>query len=93
MVFWWLNGGYVFQVVVKPEILTFEVKFHLEGQGQSPSKSIGISTNVFLTSGPNLVILAWMGDELWCRQAQNEVNLDFHLNLTLKVMVDHSTNQ
>ena len=29
-------------------------------------KTIGILTNVFCTSGPNLVILAWMGDELWC---------------------------
>ena len=36
-------------------------------------KTIGISTNVFWTSGPNLVILAWMGDELWCGQAQNGV--------------------
>ena len=26
----WLCGGYVFHVMVKPEILTFEVKFDLE---------------------------------------------------------------
>ena len=43
----------------------FEVKFDLEGQGQSPPKTIGILTKVFYTYGPNLVILAWMGDELW----------------------------
>ena len=35
-----------------------EVKFDLEGQGQSPPKTIGILTKVFCTFGPNLVILA-----------------------------------
>ena len=42
----------------------FEVKFDLEGQGQSPPKTIGILTKVFYTYGPTLVILAWTGDEL-----------------------------
>ena len=42
----------------------FEVKFDLEGHGQSPTKTIGILTKVFYTYGPNLVILAWTGDEL-----------------------------
>ena len=41
-----------------------EVKFDLEGHGQSSPKTIGILTKVFYTYGPNLVILAWMGDEL-----------------------------
>ena len=41
----------------------FEVKFHLEGQSHSPQKTIGILTKVFYTYGPNLVILAWTGDE------------------------------
>ena len=41
----------------------FEVKFDLEGQGQTPPKTIVILT-VFYTNGPNLVILAWTGDEL-----------------------------
>ena len=36
----------------------FEVKFDLEGQGQSPPKTIGILTKVFYTYGPNLLILA-----------------------------------
>ena len=36
----------------------FEVKFYLEGQSQSPPKTIGILTKVFYTYGPNLVILA-----------------------------------
>ena len=36
----------------------FEVKFDLEGQGQSPQKTKGILTKVFYIYGPNLVILA-----------------------------------
>ena len=47
----------------------FAVKFDLEGQGQSPPKTIGILTKVFYTYGPNLVILAWMDDELSRGQA------------------------
>ena len=62
---------------MKPENLTYKVKFDLEGQGQLRPKTIGISTNVFRISGSNLVILAWMGDELWRGQAQNGVNFDF----------------
>ena len=37
----------------------FCVKFDFAYQGQSPPKTIGILTNVFCTSGPNLAILAW----------------------------------
>ena len=48
---------------------TFQVEFDLEGQGQSP---------------PNLVIPAWTGDELWCGQAQNGVNLDFYVKFDLE---------
>ena len=47
----------------------FEVKFDLEGQGQSPPKTIGTLTKVFYTYGPNLVILAQRGDELSHGQA------------------------
>ena len=49
----------------------FEVKFDLEGQGQSPPKAIGILTKVFYTYGQNLVILAWTGDELSRGQASD----------------------
>ena len=84
MALWWLYGGYVFQVGVKQEILTFYVKFDLEGQGQSSFETIGILTYVFLTSGPKLAILAWMGDELWCGQAQTGVNFDFDLIFDLE---------
>ena len=49
----------------------FEVKFDLEGQGQSPKKTMGILTKVFYTYGPNLVILTWMGDELSRGQASD----------------------
>ena len=38
-------------------------KFDLEGQGQLPPNKIRILTKLFSTSGPNLVILAWMGNE------------------------------
>ena len=80
MALWWLCISSKFG---------FSVIFDLEGQGQLPPKTIGILTKVFCTSGPNLVILAWMGGELWCEQAQNGVNLDFQVkNLTLKVKID-----
>ena len=46
----------------------FEVKFDLEGQGQSLPKTIGILTKGFYTYGPNMVILAWTPDELSRRQ-------------------------
>ena len=62
----------------------FYVKFGLEGQ--SLNEIIGISTKVCqcqlppqttensiiisCTSGPNVVILAWTGNDLWCRQAR-----------------------
>ena len=49
----------------------FEVKFDLEGQGQSPPKTIGILTKVFYTLGPNLAILVWTGVELSRRQASD----------------------
>ena len=49
----------------------FEVTFDLEGQVQSLPKTIGIWTNVFYTYGPNLVILAWTGDELSHGQAHD----------------------
>ena len=34
--------------------------------------------------GPNLVILVWMADELWCEQAQNEVKFDFQVKFDLE---------
>ena len=49
----------------------FGVKFDLEGQGQLPPKTIGNLTKVFCFSGPNLVILAWTGDELSSGQASD----------------------
>ena len=57
--------------MVKPEISTFKVKFDFESQSQSPHKITGISNKVFCTSGRNLVILAWMGDELLRRQTSS----------------------
>ena len=42
---------------------------------------MGMLTKVFCTSGPNLVILAWTGDELSHGQAQNGVNFEFEVKL------------
>ena len=36
------------------------------------------------TSDPNLVVLAWMGDELSRGQAQNGVNFDFEVKFDLE---------
>ena len=55
----------------------FEVKFDLEGQGQSPPKTIGILIKVFYTFGPNVAILAWTGPELSCRPA-SDWRTDWH---------------
>ena len=57
----------------------FENKLNLTCQAQSNPKTIGILTKVFCTSGPNLVVLAWTGDELSHGQAQNGVNFDFEV--------------
>ena len=70
----------------------FENKLNLTCQAQSTPKTIGILTKVFCTSGPNLVALAWTGDELSHGQAQNGVNFELKLNLTLKVQVNHPQN-
>ena len=53
------------------EKFDFQVEFDLEGQGRSPLKIIWILTEVFCISDPNLVILAWMADELSCGQASD----------------------
>ena len=47
-----------------------QVQFVLGGHGQSTLKTNGILTNVFYTSGPNLVLLTWTGDELPRGQAK-----------------------
>ena len=60
-----------------PNKQDFENKFNLTCQAQSTPKTIGILTEVFCTSGLNLVVLAWMGDELSLGQAQNGVNFYF----------------
>ena len=49
----------------------FQVKFHLEGQGQSTPKTIGMLTKLFCMSGSNLVILAGISDKLSRGQARD----------------------
>ena len=63
----------------------FEVKFDLEGQGQSPPKTIGILTKVFYTFGPNLAILAWTGPEL-LRGQTSDWRTDWHTHTQTQVM-------
>ena len=62
----------------------FKIENEIGDQDQSIPKFIGILTNVFCTFGPNLVILAWTGDELSCRQAQNGVTFDFEVEFDLE---------
>ena len=58
-------GGELWYGQVKNGVnFDFEVKFDPKGQSQSTAKTTRIFTNVFYTYGPNLVILAWMGNEL-----------------------------
>ena len=62
----------------------FKIENEIEDQDQSIPKLTRILTQVFGTFGPNLVILAWTGDELSCRQAQNGVNFDFEVKFDLE---------
>ena len=62
----------------------FENKLNLTCQAQSISKTIGILTKEFCTSGSNLVVLAQTGDELSHGQAQNGVNFDFEVEFDLE---------
>ena len=54
-------------------------------QPTPPPQTTGILTKLFLTSGPNLVVLAWTGEELLRGQAQNGVNFDFEVKFDLEV--------
>ena len=44
-------------------------------------QTIGMLSKVFCTSGPNLVVLAWTGDELSRIKTQNGVNFEFKFDL------------
>ena len=62
----------------------FKIENKIEDHDQSILKFIGTSTQVFCTFGSNLVGLAWTGDELSCRQAQNWVTFDFGVQFDLE---------
>ena len=49
----------------------FKIKNESEDQNQSSPKFRTILTVLRCILGPNLVILTWTADELWCWQAQN----------------------
>ena len=59
-------------------------KLNLTCHAQSTAKTIRIITKVFYSSGTNLVVLAWTGDELLHVQAQNEVNFYFEVESDLE---------
>ena len=48
----------------------FKIENEIDDQDQLIPKLIGILTQAFCTFGPNLVVLAWTGDELSRREAQ-----------------------
>ena len=53
------------------QLLTLKLNLTLKVKVNHPPKTIGILTKVFYTYGPNLVILAWTGDELSRGQASD----------------------
>ena len=55
--------------------MCFKIENETEDQNQSSPKLTGILIVLRCIFGPNLVILAWTTDELWCGQAQNEVKI------------------
>ena len=86
MAHWWLCGGYVFPVVVKPEILTLEVKVnHLAQCGKLIFWSTRPKTDVPYINGlvqerRNSSALAQatkFGFVSDCSLSQNKSNLDF----------------
>ena len=62
----------------------FENKLNLTCHAQSTPKTTGILTKVVSTSGPNLVALAWKGNEFSREQAQNGVNFYFEVKFDLE---------
>ena len=74
VVVWWL----CISSRIKPENSYLILKL-----SSIDSKILGILTKVLCTSGPNLVILAWMGGELWGK-AQNGARLDFQVKFDLE---------
>ena len=62
----------------------FENKLNLTGHAQSTPRTTGILNKVLITSGSNLVALAWTGQELSRGQAQNRVNFDFEVKFDLE---------
>ena len=64
--------------------IAFTIKNEIEAEGISRPKSIGILTVFRCIPGSYLVILAWMGDNLSCRTAQNGITLEFNVKFDLE---------
>ena len=63
---------------------SFKIENEIEDHDWSIQKLTGILTHVFCTFGLNLLILAWTGDALSCRQAKNGVTFDFEVTFDLE---------
>ena len=61
----------------------FEIKLNLTLLFNQPQNNRDLN-HVFCTSGPNLVALAWIGDELSRGQAQNGVSFDLEIKFDLE---------
>ena len=72
---WWLKAQRT-QQAQNGLNFDFQVKFNLEEQGQSTSKTIGISTVMRCIYNTNFEIKAWFVGELSCRQTQNQVKFN-----------------
>ena len=68
----------------------FEIKNWIEEQFQTSPKLVGIWTVLRCIFVPNLEVVTSISGELWHGQAQNGVNFDLKLHLTLKDNVNHS---
>ena len=65
------NFNWLWMIMWTSSKFWFQIKFDLEGLGQSTPKTTPILTNVFCTSGLNLVILISKCLDLSCRQAHD----------------------
>ena len=91
MALWQLYDGYVFQVVVKPEILIFKLNLTLEVKVNRPQNYLDLNQCI-------LHLWSKFGDPslngwwvmVWTSSKWGKVGL-LLLNLTFKVNVNHST--
>ena len=64
--------------------IAFTIKIEIDAEGLSRPKSMDILTALRCISGPNVVILAWTGDKLLYRQAQNRIHWDLQVKFDIE---------